>query len=661
MQMRNPAAHAELERLAVAVFANGEQIHFAEKGEAFPAASSIGAARINADGVAFENVTLRNEYLSRYAAHLVSTVWTDRDAVTAALDEIGQHTETLGSRRDVHALVWQILAGPEGRDVLGFVASLAEDAAAGRHGFWSVYGAFCDALPVLDLDEGALAETLSAIFEATENDLAGGVIYDAVLKRASISRERAEAMVAAFSERTDRPTITFVPTALLGLSKFDLSTAHATAMGWTAVDQPVIRRAGIAALGAFQYGSDRGAELLRSTCERFQDMRQTADVEIDYTLIRAHANLREQAPSLRAGLEELAGRHDPSSRHEMARALSTWAAKEAQEEWWVDVLMKLAGTPTDEQRTFGFLDHAVAKAHPEIAVRFIERVVAELTPQTEQLKIEELLPSTARMLHDGGKKELEAAITKWFVSREERLHSAAHEFVHTHGTSRYSESTGDLALDGDVLARTNGDDTIAALQRIMGWIIYGRPLASLLVSAIGRNVDRSGFVDEFVAGALSDWVLYNYPGSAGDYLRDILGQNDGERTTEVIRQALDSSEAYYKALQNRPDLLDLHITTRRLHLINLANTRIQARIMNDARRRSTLLSLVNRVPLKYGRAWLDERVGDLSEPSKLATFSHEVELPRGEIIDPVGHGIRRLRLRRTCLTDPSDHTESGDA
>lgn len=84
----------------------------------------------------------------------------------------------------------------------------------------------------------------------------------------------------------------------------------------------------------------------------------------------------------------------------------------------------------------------------------------------------------------------------------------------------------------------------------------------------------------------------------------------------------------------------------------------QAAISEEADKRSVLASLFPRIPLKYGRSFFMEKDGEYTEPSELEEISHSVELPRGELIDPIGQQIKRLHWQSAGLQEDDDSVQN---
>jgi hypothetical protein len=80
--------------------------------------------------------------------------------------------------------------------------------------------------------------------------------------------------------------------------------------------------------------------------------------------------------------------------------------------------------------------------------------------------------------------------------------------------------------------------------------------------------------------------------------------------------------------------------------------------MEKAREDSVFMSLVESVPLKYGNQFY--RIGDEgpTQPAPLGKISSGFEIPRGELIDPVGQAYKRFHLRAAHSLDEDEPDSS---
>jgi len=79
--------------------------------------------------------------------------------------------------------------------------------------------------------------------------------------------------------------------------------------------------------------------------------------------------------------------------------------------------------------------------------------------------------------------------------------------------------------------------------------------------------------------------------------------------------------------------------------------------MEKAEQSSVLASIFPKVKIKYGRAVAYELEGEFTEPSQMASFSWEAEVPQGELINPLGQSRIRFQWRNLGLNKTNNSTE----
>jgi hypothetical protein len=657
-----------LQRVAEATYDQTEEPVRLDGDEAdLSAALELGFLQSDDDGITFSDPEVRRDYLVRHTVDLALQAWEDPEMFADFLQDAQYRTLNFGTRREVTTVVLLVLAGDHGKDVVGRVGEIArlgiED--EGRnHLFWSLYDPFCKALPELDVNLGMLADTLESVFEATTGDGMAGLIYGSVEKLASRSRTDAEALYEFFASRPDSPVVSFTANALAGLAGFDLPEAHRRALDLTIAEQPTLRRVGIAALGRFDYASGERPDLLASTWERLQDLKATQDPEIGQALARAYGDLLDQKPETTEVLVELAARPDSTIQHQIAAILSMHDDEARSEPWYKSALLRLACVPTSHAGTWRELDHcafACAKNNPELSIEFMEAVVIgrDYGAQGEEGDLPEMLSSTFSELMVNHPEAFSIAVTRWFASKERRLHRAARDVVSHHQGRTIEGGSPWPRLSKPVLDGLDEQTVVYTLQRVIGHItVGGHYLAALLLSAVRREPCPPDLLN-FVARALGEHILYNFPGEAGNYLKARVDADDSsEAEREVARAALDHSESYFEALGDLPRLEEFRPPSRRLYPLHLARLKQQAAISEEADKRSVLASLFPKIPLKYGRSFFMEKDGEYTEPSELGEISHSMELPRGELVDPIGQQIQRLHWQSVGLSENEDGVEN---
>jgi hypothetical protein len=618
-----------------------------------------------ADAVCVGDPEIERDYLVRHTTPLASDAWDDPDAFYRVLNNILYRSTHLELRRDVGSGVLRVLANEYGKDILARVAQAAstEKEGGGRtQAFWSLYDPLCKALPSLDVSPGPLADALDPVLRAVGNDLTNGLIYQAVEDFAAHSAERARFLYDEFVGRPE-PVAMLTTNALVALARFGLADAHARALSLTYSDPPV-RRAGISALGRLSYAA-RQDPLLGSTLDRFATLRGTPDRDTDSALAHAYLDLLGREPDAVAqALVELASRTDPGVQHHVALVLLRAAEHVQGSPWYRNALFQLNGVPSSSVGTLQLLDSCIrryAGVDPQTALAFAEAMVTgrDYGHEGQDARLPNMLSGTFHLLYSEHADEIEAAITRWFAAGDPRLHRAAADLVqHRHEVVHPDGNPAELRLSKPVLDGLDEPEVLDVVRRVLGYVVTSRRLAALVLSAARREPQQPSVLT-LVSEALGDYVLYNYPMEAGDYLRGRAEQEDvTEVEREAIRVALECSDAYVDAHTKLRPLLELRPSARHVYLLRLAQHRQQVAAMERANEKSVFLNLVRRVPLKYGRASFFEREGTFSEPTNLHTYSHEMEMPRGELVDPLGQSYQRLQWRHAGLAAEQEAPET---
>jgi hypothetical protein len=145
---------------------------------------------------------------------------------------------------------------------------------------------------------------------------------------------------------------------------------------------------------------------------------------------------------------------------------------------------------------------------------------------------------------------------------------------------------------------------------------------------------------------LFDPLLVNYGGKARDYLKTI---KKDDTAYGPIKAALKAADIFIKGLKIDPQIKELrpseyHYSVERRHAGDWMR-----KVQKDAEKHSVFLSLVHRSVLLYGRRSITyvQEPGNKRRPVSMDmhSFSHFFELPRSEVIDPVGLSIMLLAYR----------------
>lgn len=664
LQRADPEVHEELTREAARLLAGRNSESSAHDIPLRGRAAELGFFVYGTNGVEFAEPELCQLYLVQAALELAINGWETDDGFADAVNQLEHCSVRLGIGADLGAQLLLALTD-RGKDVLQRVRELAIQASVSdtRTAFWSIYDPFCKALPDLNPPADLLVGVLGAVAEAVARDFTNGLIHSAVQRLASRSRESADSLIAAFLGHEDPRVVAFAGDALLALGQMDLTEAHRRAMMLADDTVPVRLRTGIVVLGALPYPEQDGEPLSQATIERLAELRARPLPDADHMLPQAYGNLL-RLPEAQDGLLELASRSDTAVQYMVALVLMRNADEVAGHPWFGEALRRLAASVPVQEQTLRLLDLALAKRAVFDAVGAIAVLESWAAAgglggmDADDAKLPETFSSTFRHLRGQARPELEAAVTRWWASGNRSLHRCAWQLVGGHDFASEQDGHAPLELSPAALGELTEEAVRLVLYRVMAYVIGGKPLSMLLVSALRRE-PCPPWLAAFVTDALDQVVLYNYPGGASEYLQSrlqIAGVSELEAT--VIREAISRSEKYFSARAALPVIPELRPPSSRVSLYQRAQGKHHAEIMESAQNQSVFLNLVRRVTIKYGRGFSVQRPGVAPDPTPLKSFSYEAEMPRAELIDPIGQTARRIQWQNMGIDAEPDERAS---
>jgi hypothetical protein len=347
--------------------------------------------------------------------------------------------------------------------------------------------------------------------------------------------------------------------------------------------------------------------------------------------------------------------------------------------WHREALLNVIQPPLPSLRMIEQLDLCIkyyVEHKPDTALDIIETLAInwEYHGDREETELPAILDTTFLDLYNNHRDVLMKGITRWFASNNQHLNLAAFKVqqyfskislttsddeTNKEAVHREIENSLEMTLSKQILDALDEHQVINLIYRLVGYIVLDAySLSSLLLSVLRREQNAST-INSLVTHLLANHVLYNYPGDGRRFFEYFLGlEAISELEKEVIYAALKHSDLYFEARKNLPYLKEFKPSSQRLYLLQLAEWKHQSLIMDEARKRSVFSFMTTNIPLKYGRSFSIERDGSFTEPSKLSSFHHEQELPCGELIDPIGQLIQRLKWKTVGLENLQSNSKN---
>lgn len=231
-------------------------------------------------------------------------------------------------------------------------------------------------------------------------------------------------------------------------------------------------------------------------------------------------------------------------------------------------------------------------------------------------------------------------IVAWLLDGDYTLCSALDDNLFSPGSDEQT-----LVIDFTRYSLTAVDYSYLARKAIGTFFLKARLMASILVSLV-RTAPREQ-IDEIV-DLLVDPILLNYSGVGEGYLHDIAGDSVDPAQLYVER-ALVRLGAYLDGLKSIGRVPELHPSERERTIEWQRHADSMADAHRQARRKSILASIVSESVLLYGTRSVSWVPDPATEPRRietpLASISHTFEIPRVDIVDPMGLQLMLISFR----------------
>ena len=266
----------------------------------------------------------------------------------------------------------------------------------------------------------------------------------------------------------------------------------------------------------------------------------------------------------------------------------------------------------------GFLDKVLASEEPTVTLGTFDNLEYHLRQQDRDF----LFGLAVRWLRTGKRGLCEAVAA---------LIGGAHELTPF-----------ERGLSGFGLS---GQEMVVLCHKAIAYLLLTPVLAASFVVAALRAGDKT--VESELVDLLSQAVLENFGGKARDYLKAI---RKGDAAYAGVRKALKANGAYLKGLDLPAAIRELHPSPAQRAVAAEKQLEMGKDIRRRAEAQSVFMNLVHRSTILYGHRSLSY-IGGKDKPPvtlDLKSFGTEFEMPRLNIIDPVGldYLMRIFRLSR---------------
>jgi hypothetical protein len=235
---------------------------------------------------------------------------------------------------------------------------------------------------------------------------------------------------------------------------------------------------------------------------------------------------------------------------------------------------------------------------------------------------------------------LSRVFTRWMLADGQATANAAAGMV----TDMRTEGHMAIEFDRAVLDNATEADLLYLVKRMLGFLLEPKQMISLALSLLDlRNAKER--VLPFLRWMLYEEIGYDYPGTTSDALQKRAAQEIDADVRKLLGNIAEQLEADMSALEALPRLRELRVPMALRRDLAKARAKAMQSSIREAQKQSVFARLVTQVHIKAGETSFQHHGDSWTEPMHFASHSVSFEMPRREVLDPVGNAYRRLQLR----------------
>ncbi len=510
------------------------------------------------------------------------------------------------------------------------VAHTPAFAAIQGHDFFIAQHFYCEAIPKLNAEAWALMACCSSLIKQAGRDGAATQPNGAFQRWCAVNPELTETIVRQAGQG-DEQARQFATFALRSLN--DVNKAIAFVDSFT--DDR--RLSGMTALAGMRY-ADSGeayktiAILARFVADSCDDNTRLNALLAAFDILKSHPN----ALLARALVEAAAKGAGPVTLHGLAQVI--WLHHKQLDGASADIaLQALRQVSSKDLGTVNILDmglHALlGTANEGPALDCLTGVL-----QDRSLTLANF-GTTAQALSRDNPQRRYTLVMRWLLSGSFELCDNVSDLVGSDRDRPFDATAATLNL--------TPVQQIFVAHKAIGYLFIKPVVCCSIIVSVLRTASPESV--EPLADLLFDPVLVNYGRNAKDYLKSIPPT---DAAYPAIHAALTKTEAFNDALNETGEIKELHPSDYQRNVVHQHTHDEMKHIHRLAESESVLLHLVHRSTILYGKRSLtyfsDSDGKQHAVAMDLKSFGTSFELPRHEILDPVGldYMLRVFRVER---------------
>lgn len=202
-------------------------------------------------------------------------------------------------------------------------------------------------------------------------------------------------------------------------------------------------------------------------------------------------------------------------------------------------------------------------------------------------------------------------------------------------------------FDRSILETMSVEDLVFIGRRLLGFVHSTNQLLSLSLSMVNVTPEHLRRIIPLLRTLIVDEIGYDYPSTTLKALEALIQTDISQEILEAANQWKTSLEDEIKETEELPRLNELKPSTHLQRQFVLARAKQMEKSREEAAEQSIFRQIATQIPLKAGKGCFSYHDGNFGNTNHLSSFSYSIELPRREVLDPVGYAIRGYHLRTT--------------
>lgn len=300
------------------------------------------------------------------------------------------------------------------------------------------------------------------------------------------------------------------------------------------------------------------------------------------------------------------------------------------------------------ERAFDGLDFCLSRllrnesAHAAPVLEFLEAWVrAQPASTTDQREFSKRFDACTRVLLSRPPL-LFCVFTCWMLADGQATAKAAASIL----AAARTEDPIDIEFDREILDTATEADLLYLAKRMFGFLLEPKQMLSLALSLIELR-DAKVRVFPLLHWMLYEQLGYDYPQTTSNALQKRAMQETDSDIKELLGSITARLEADMASLHTLPHLRELEVP-RSLHRdFAKARSKAMQRSMREAAKQSFFAQIATQIHIKAGESSFQHLDESWTEPMHFTSHSVSIEMPRREVLDPIGNAFRRWTFRTT--------------